>query len=211
MQPFASIATSALLLTLTISPALAHHGVGGQFDLSQEYTVSGVVTDIGWVNPHAYVYFDVTDDNGQVESWRCELRAAGVLERSGWDRDMFATGTRITIMGSPARREANTCYVRTIAFNDGEAMYRYAQLGGTSDAVDPLDQEPDGEIPARLADGRPNISGDWAAEQRLPSYDVVLQRNLEPRRPGGERLSGRSITVQLTSAGEAAAAALTGR
>jgi hypothetical protein len=203
-----SISAAAALTAICAVPhsANAHHGVGGQFDLSQEYEVSGIVTEIGWVNPHAYVYFDVTNDDGEVEAWRCELRAAGVLERSGWDREMFATGTQITILGSPARREANTCYVQTIAFNGGEAMYRYAQLGGQSATTDALAAEPDGEIPARLADGRPNISGDWAAEQQLPSYDVVLERNLGPRAPGGRRVRG--VTIELTDAGEAALAAL---
>ena len=63
-------------------PILAHHGVGGQFDLSEEFDISGIVTDIAWVNPHAYVYFDVTTDSGEVENWRCELRSAAILERA---------------------------------------------------------------------------------------------------------------------------------
>lgn len=191
---------TGLALILAFGPAHAHHGVGGQFDLSVEYEVGGVVTDIGWVNPHAYVYFDVTDEDGNVENWRCEMRAAGVLERSGWSAAMFANGTQIEIYGSPARREENTCYIQTIAFNGGEALYRYAQLSEDEAEIN----EPDGIIPARLANGRPNISGDWAADQRLLAYETVIQRNLGPRRPGG--MGRGNANVELTAAGSAMAA-----
>jgi hypothetical protein len=70
-----------LVLGTAAGPALSYHGVGGQFDLSEEFNLSGIVTDIAWVSPHAYVYFDVTTESGEVESWRCELRSAAILER----------------------------------------------------------------------------------------------------------------------------------
>ncbi len=104
-----SVLSTIIALVPLATPVVAHHGVGGQFDLSVEFEMTGSVTQLAWANPHAYVYFDVTDDAGQVENWRCELRAAGTLMRSGWTREMFTPGTKIAIYGSPARREANTC------------------------------------------------------------------------------------------------------
>ena len=45
---------------------LAHHGTGASYDASKEITVTGVVTQFNWHNPHAQIYFDVKDENGKA-------------------------------------------------------------------------------------------------------------------------------------------------
>lgn len=58
--------TAAIALASIPSTALAHHGVNGQFDLSKTMVKEGVVTRVRYVNPHSYVYFDVTGDDSKV-------------------------------------------------------------------------------------------------------------------------------------------------
>lgn len=147
--------------------ALAHHGIVN-FDMNKEVEVTGTITGVRFVNPHSWVYFDVTGEDGRVAaSWKCELRGATVLRRSGWTPEMFARGTRITITGAPDRFEANTCYLGTAAFADGTRADRYGQLtrpapdGAQAAAAAPNTR------PRRLPNGQPNISGEWAAEQRV--------------------------------------------
>lgn len=140
----------------------AHHGSNGQFDTSKEIQVSGVVTDIKFVNPHSYVYFDVTNDDGSVDGWRCELRAGSLLKRNGWTTDMFATGTKLTIDGSPARREEFGCLTQTITYEDGRVVSRYDVLNDDSQ------EAPAPAVVAKLADGTVNFNGNWAAAQRTP-------------------------------------------
>ncbi len=137
----------------------AHHGIAN-FDHNREMTLSGVITDLRFVNPHSWLHLDVTDENGTVTAWRCEMRAATVLRRSGWSKEMFTPGSRVTVTGSPERRLPNTCYLGTVMLEDGTSMDRYGQL---VEAVLPDKVE----RPLRLANGDPNISGDWAAEQRV--------------------------------------------
>lgn len=154
----------------------AHHGTTSQFDQSQSLEVTGVITKLRFVNPHSYVYFDVTGDAGRVESWRCEMRAATVLKRSGWSEDMFQPGTRIYIEGAPARHEPHGCYVKRLRLGDGEIIQRYDQLDDSDDVV-AVD-----ERPAFLPNGQPNISGDWAAPQRRLNSGETRRRA-----PGGFR------------------------
>ena len=76
----------SLMLTSFTSVASAHHG-GGSFDGSRAVTYSGVLTRIDLVNPHSWIYFNVTDASGKVSAFRCEMRAAGVLaDRAGRKR-----------------------------------------------------------------------------------------------------------------------------
>ena len=81
--------------------AVAHHGTG-TFDHSREIQISGVVSELQFVNPHSWVYLEVTDDDGTTKQWRCEMRAATVLRRAGWTPEMFLEGDEVTIVGSPA-------------------------------------------------------------------------------------------------------------
>ena len=147
---FASLCSSALL-----SPtAVAHHGITGQFDLDQTLTVTGVVNRVRFVNPHAYVYFMVTNDAGEDEQWRCELRSGSLLKRAGWSADMFAPGTQIIVTGSPDRRDPKTCYAQSISFEDGRVVRRRDTLNEAGKVV-PGKREP------TLEDGTPNIAGNW--------------------------------------------------
>jgi hypothetical protein len=145
--------------SLTVPPlALAHHGFG-TFDRTQEIEIRGVITRVDFVNPHAWVYVDVTGSDGRVTPYRCEMRAASVLRRSGWSADMFVAGEPITINGAPDREDPNSCYLSTAVFADGTRADRYGQLRAAEPVMRPEDR------PARLPSGEPNISGDWATEQ----------------------------------------------
>jgi hypothetical protein len=143
--------------------AWAHHGVAN-FDLNKELTISGTVTKIDLINPHSWLSLDVAGEDGRVVSWRCELRGATVLRRSGWSREMFATGTKITITGAPDRFEPNTCYLGTAVFADGTRVDRYGQISRPAAAAAVAAPV---ERPLRHASGAPNFAGDWAGEQRV--------------------------------------------
>ena len=139
--------------------AYGHHGVAN-FDLNRDIELEGVITNVEFINPHSWLYFDVTGPNGEVTSWRCEMRGGTVLRRSGWTEDMFPAGTPIRVHGSPDRRDPTTCYLGTAYLADGRSVDRYGQL--TEPAAPAV-----AERPARLPNGDPNIAGDWAAEQRV--------------------------------------------
>jgi hypothetical protein len=139
--------------------AHAHHGFGS-FDRNSEVTVTGTITGVDFVNPHAYVYFEVRGADGVAAPWRCELRSATTLRRSGWSAEMFVRGEPIAITGVRDRYDPKSCYVSTAVFADGTTADRYAQLTRPAPAPETV-----AERPLRRATGEPNISGDWAPEQ----------------------------------------------
>lgn len=175
--------------------AFAHHGHVNQFDATRLVEVSGVVTKLRFVNPHSYVEFDVTNADGDVEAWRCEMRAAYVLKRSGWTKEMFEPGTPITISGIMSRKEATGCYAETLAIGEQEAIGRYAQLGDKNADVAT-------ERPATTPWGAPNLAGDWAAEQMRPDTSVKPSYLGHPPGKGPNAKVGPGDT--LTEAGQAA-------
>jgi uncharacterized protein DUF6152 len=145
-------------VALVAAPAAAHHGIG-TFDTRKEVTITGAVTGVDFVNPHAYLYLDAPGADGKVAAWRCEMRSATTLRRSGWSPEMFKPGTSVTITGAPDRNDPSACYLSTIVFADGTSADRYGQLSR------PTAPRAAVERAARLPSGEPNISGDWAPEQ----------------------------------------------
>jgi hypothetical protein len=196
---------------LAAGGAAAHHGFGN-FDRSREVALSGVVTSIDFVNPHAYVYFDVAGADGTKTAHRCEMRAATVLRRSGWSPEMFKPGEKIEITGAPDRFDVNSCYVSTIVFADGTTADRYAQLSKPAATAAPAAPRA-----ARLPSGEPNITGDWAPEQVVMTDPRGRQGALvpvsrveefepgeQPAPPAGAPPPGRP-RVTYTAAGKVAA------
>jgi hypothetical protein len=99
-----SAAGTTLVAVLLMSgvPARAHHGTG-TYDSTKSVTLSGVVTEFSFVNPHAALFFDVKDASGQVVSWAIEMNSPGVLRRAGWTKATFKAGDQITITVRPAK------------------------------------------------------------------------------------------------------------
>ena len=72
------VAAVIALLGFSI-PLMAHHGTGVSYDMKRVTTLKGVVTRFAFANPHSQLYFDVTDDKGNVTHWAAEMRAPGNL------------------------------------------------------------------------------------------------------------------------------------
>lgn len=106
------------------SPAMvtAHHNAASHYLLDQKITVKGVVTEFRLINPHARIYFDVVDEDGNVQKWLGEGNASSVLRRRDWTDDSLVPGDVISISGSPARDGGNKLDWELIVLEDGSVL-----------------------------------------------------------------------------------------
>jgi len=106
VKSLVSLLTFLSFLTVSVS-LFAHHGTGVSYDMHKVLVLKGVVTKFSMANPHSQLYFDVTDDKGQVAHWAAEMRNPRNLESYGYTRrflmDKFAPGAPITVTGNPSR------------------------------------------------------------------------------------------------------------
>jgi hypothetical protein len=149
--------------------AIAHHG-GSEYALNQTVEYKAKLTRVDLINPHSWLYFDITEKDGKIGHHRCEMRSVHVLRRSGWTADLFPVGQQVTLEVSPNKTDPNSCYLQTILLADGTRMDRYGQYVKAKGGL----QEVRGPIPTlkanralRRASGEPNISGEWAPEQNV--------------------------------------------
>lgn len=92
---------SALAAAIAV-PALAHHS-GAMFDDKKEVTLTGVVKEFQYTNPHSWLLIDVKGQDGKVTTWGFEAEGPSTLLRAGIRRSDFAPGTPITITGHPMK------------------------------------------------------------------------------------------------------------
>ena len=89
---------------LAAGPILAHHSVAGQFDVRNQLTLTGVITDVDWINPHTYLYVDVENDDGTVSTWQIESAPTAMMRKAGLTSAMLmGDGSPVTIVAIPAR------------------------------------------------------------------------------------------------------------
>ena len=159
------LSTSFLAVIVFFSVAVSsHHSVSPHFDTSKEIVIeNAVVTEWKFVNPHAYLYFDVLSTNGEVDSWRCESSGATVLRRVGWTKETLKPGQKVTIIGNPAWREENVCSIDSIILENGTVIGRWENLADSSGDNGQFAVPETATIPrpATLDNGQPNISGNW--------------------------------------------------
>lgn len=94
-------------LALGSVPALAHHSFDAEYDANKVANISGYVTKVDWLNPHAFVYIDSADDKGTVRSFKVEMGPPYALVRGGWKKDTLKIGDKVTVEGAALAKDGS--------------------------------------------------------------------------------------------------------
>jgi hypothetical protein len=118
-----SIALAFVCLVLGPVSAGAHHSSVPWYDLeADQISVTGVVTEFQFINPHVYIILDVTTAAGTVEEWKVESTSKNRLLRIGWTEDTIRVGQTVTATGFPARK-GNGIDSEKIVVEDGSVEW----------------------------------------------------------------------------------------
>jgi hypothetical protein len=118
---FMAVLVAAAGLLMVSGLVFAHHG-RSNYDVTHTVTLKGIVTEFEWINPHALIHFDVTDENGKVEKWVGETNSPNTLTRQGWSRNTVKVGEQITLVGHRVKGDSPYINFSKIIFADGKEL-----------------------------------------------------------------------------------------
>ncbi|MGD2166982.1 MAG: DUF6152 family protein [Gammaproteobacteria bacterium] len=132
---FAGRIAALALLSIAVGSSVAHHSFSPVYDGSRTVTLTGIVTEFRFVNPHAGMSLDVTDNTGGVTTWNVEFDGRLNLTNHGWTEDTIRVGERLSVTGNPTHTGSQQMFFMRFEREDGEVVVR----GG--DTIQSLEDE----------------------------------------------------------------------
>ena len=75
--------------------------------MASQRDISGTVKKFDWTNPHTWVWIDVPNDHGSVDTWGFEGMSPNYLARRGWTRGTLKPGDKLTVTFRPMKNGEN--------------------------------------------------------------------------------------------------------
>jgi D-serine deaminase-like pyridoxal phosphate-dependent protein len=117
------LGAAGLVLAAALSfPAVAHHSAA-HFDFANQVTVTGVVKEARFANPHARIILEVAEEGGSRDI-EFEGHSRNNMYRQGFRPGMMKAGDTITLQIAPARDGSGGGYVTSLITADGEQIGR---------------------------------------------------------------------------------------
>jgi len=123
MKIKATLIIAAALAVAAAVPVFAHHSFSAEFDVAKPVTVTGSVTKLDWINPHARLFVDVKGADGKAANWEIELGPPAMLLRNGWTKNSVKAGDKVTVNGSLAKDGSNLANARNVTLADGTQVF----------------------------------------------------------------------------------------
>jgi hypothetical protein len=111
----------AVVLATAAGPVHAHHSFAA-FDRDRQITLTGVVREFQWTNPHAWIQVVVTDDKGRKTEWGLECGSPNMMARTGWKRTTLKPGDRIVAVGNPLKDGKPNASLVKLTLPDGRVL-----------------------------------------------------------------------------------------
>jgi len=109
---------------LLASTASAHHNMSAMFDFNQRFTQTGTLSKIDWRNPHIYLSVDVTNSEGQMDTWSFEGPPPSFFRIRELAKEDFEKSLMkmVTVEASRARDGSKAGLIRELKLADGRVI-----------------------------------------------------------------------------------------
>lgn len=114
-----SILSVLAISMLWVSSASAHHS-HGNYQMTEYLILEGKVNELHWMNPHTWIYLDVENEEGEVETWALEGASPAQLMNDGWAPDSIQAGDQIKVRCHQLRDRSNGCLLGFVTPPGGE-------------------------------------------------------------------------------------------
>lgn len=91
------------LMVMAAPQVVGHHSFDVQFDSQKTRSLTGIITKVDWINPHAYLHLNVVEESGAVTNFKVEMGPPYAIVRNnneccgGWNNNILKVGSKVTI------------------------------------------------------------------------------------------------------------------
>ena len=117
----AILALATVGLLVVTEPALAHHSYAA-FDREKKVTLTGVVKEFQWNNPHAWIQVMVADGKGRQIEWGVECGSPNMMARTGWKSTTLKAGDTVVAIVNPLKDGRPNGSLVTVTLADGRVL-----------------------------------------------------------------------------------------
>ncbi len=117
----AILTLGALVCLLVTEPALAHHSYAA-FDREKTVTLTGVVREFQWNNPHAWIQIVVADEKGRQVEWGVECGSPNMMARTGWKSSTLKAGDKVVAIVNPLKDGRPNGSLVSVTLADGRVL-----------------------------------------------------------------------------------------
>jgi uncharacterized protein DUF6152 len=128
MQTKLAVVTVGAGLILAVAPAWAHHAFQAEFDDKKPVHLKGTVTEMEWINPHAWIHIDVPNADGTTTNWMVECGSPNIMLRRGFTKRSLEKGTELEVQGYQAKNGTMRANGSAVTFKDGKKLF----VGGSN-------------------------------------------------------------------------------
>lgn len=119
---YTAITLVVAVMLVRAVPVPAHHS-HANYARQDWIELEGTVTNVHWMNPHVWIYLEVTGQSGAPVVWAMEGGSIAALTEGGWQPDSVQVGDEISARCMPLKDGSSGCllgYITTEQFEDKE-------------------------------------------------------------------------------------------
>jgi hypothetical protein len=116
---FISGCLAALVTVAAVLPIQAHHSQA-MYDVKTWKTIEGTVKQMRWTFPHTWLYVDVKDAKGHVQTWGLEGGNPNSIQGTGVKKDDLKPGDKVSARCHPMVSGAAACVLGFVTPKHGD-------------------------------------------------------------------------------------------
>ena len=89
--------------------------------------MTGVITEVRFSNPHVRYRADVTNAQGNVESWEFQAASVTAVAEQNWRKDTIKVGDVVKVEGQLGRNASKKLFIRGVELADGTKIGQAAR------------------------------------------------------------------------------------
>jgi len=114
------------------APAFAHHSFA-MFDRDKTVTLTGVVKEFEWTNPHVWIHMMAAENGGKPVEWSFEMQAIAADMAGGWRPDSVKPGDKVSIDYHPLKDGSRGGQLVAATLADGKRLGGPVRRPGAQD------------------------------------------------------------------------------